>query len=84
MQIVKHVGKEVTILKTSEDYSPYQNKALQDLDHVIELYDFPASFKAHDLVQLYSEIQSDTMYIKWVDDTHALLVLSTPVQGMKN
>lgn len=34
-------------------------------------------------MQLYSELQCDTMYIKWVDDTHALLVLSTPVQGNK-
>lgn len=81
LQIVKHVGTEVTILKTNEDYSPYQNKALQDLDHVIELYDFPSSFKTHDIIQLYSQIQSDTMYIKWVDDTHALLVLGTPAQG---
>lgn len=78
---MKHVGNEVTIIKTSEDYSPYQNKALQDLDHVIELYDFPSSFKTQDIVQLYSEVQSETMYVKWVDDTHALLVLSTPVQG---
>lgn len=79
---MKHVGNEVTILKTNEDYSSYQNKkGLEDLDHVIELYDFPSSFKTCDIVQLYSELQCDTMYIKWVDDTHALLVLSTPVQG---
>lgn len=72
----------MTILKTNEDYSSYQNKkAINDLDHVIELYDFPSSFKTCDIVQLYSELQCDNMYIKWVDDTHALLVLSTPVQG---
>lgn len=72
----------MTILKPNEDYSSYQNKkGLQELDHVIELYDFPSTLKTCDIVQVYSELQCDNMYIKWVDDTHALLVLSTPAQG---
>lgn len=80
-QIVKHDSNEVAILETKEDHPSDQRKVFQDLDHVIELYDFPSSFKTCDIVQLYNELQCDTMYIKWVNDTHALLVLSTPTQG---
>lgn len=61
-----------------------KNKSLEDLNHVIELYDFPASFRSHDIMQLYHEIQKETsMYIKWCDDTHALLVFSSPTLGMR-
>lgn len=59
-----------------------KNKSLEDLEHVIELYDFPSTFKSHDIMQLYHEFQKEaTMYIKWCDDTHALLVFSSPTLG---
>jgi len=54
---------------------------LQQLEHVIELYEFPASFKAQDIMQIYSCIDKDNMYIKWVDETHALLVLGSSMQA---
>ena len=68
----------------STDYEELQNKcdSTNDLDHVIELYDFPSTFKTHDLIQLYRDVNNNSMYIKWCDETHALLVLSTPSQGI--
>lgn len=59
-----------------------KNKSLEDLEHVIEIFDFPSTFKSHDIMQLYHEFQKEaTMYIKWCDDTHALLVFSSPTLG---
>lgn len=80
-QIVKQISCEVKVIKASHDYSDYQNTKYQDLDHVIELYEFPSTFKTQDLVQLYRGASQDPVYVKWCDDTHALLVLSTPAQG---
>lgn len=72
---------------SEEDDTPTsrKNKLTEDLDHVIELYDFPATFKSHDIMQLYHDVQKDaTMYIRWCDDTHALLVFSSPMLGIKD
>lgn len=80
-QIVKRIGCSVKVVKASHDYSAYQNTKYQDLEHVIELYEFPSSFKTQDLIQLYRGAYQDPMYVKWCDDTHALLVLSSPMQG---
>ncbi|KRT79817.1 hypothetical protein AMK59_7145 [Oryctes borbonicus] len=65
---------------SDEEEYPKKNTGPNDLDHVIELYDFPSSFKTQDLVQLYSDVNNELMYVKWCDETHALLVLSTPNQ----
>ncbi|RZC34009.1 uncharacterized protein BDFB_000851, partial [Asbolus verrucosus] len=82
-EIVDKVGDDITIVKASEDYTAYTNKPPEDLEHVVELYNFPASLETHDLVQAFSDINSDAMYIKWVDDTHALLVLGSLSQAQK-
>ncbi|KAF2903504.1 hypothetical protein ILUMI_02694 [Ignelater luminosus] len=82
-EIVKRIGCGVKVVKASHDYSAYQNTKYQDLEHVIELYDFPSSFKTQDLIQLYRGASQDPMYVKWCDDTHALLVLSSPVQAQR-
>lgn len=58
-------------------------KHVEELEHLVELYDFPSSFKTQDLIQAFSNIDCDAMYIKWVDDTHAILVLGTLTQAMK-
>lgn len=78
---MEKVGDGITIMKASEDYSAYTNKPPEDLEHIVELYNFPATLETHDLVQAFSDINSDAMYIKWVDDTHALLVLGSLSQG---
>lgn len=58
-------------------------KHIEELEHMVELYDFPSSFKTHDLIQAFSNIDCDAMYIKWVEDTRAILVLGTLTQAMK-
>jgi hypothetical protein len=68
-------------MTANEDYTPYSNKPPENLEHIVELYNFPATLETHDLVQAFSDINSDAMYIKWVDDTHALLVLGSLSQG---
>lgn len=58
-------------------------KHIEELEHLVELYDFPSSFKTQDLIQAFSNINCEAMYVKWVDDTHAILVLGTLSQAMK-
>ncbi|XP_022914841.1 coiled-coil domain-containing protein R3HCC1L isoform X2 [Onthophagus taurus] len=64
-----------------EEEQPPPRTEFSDLEHVIELYDFPPSFKTQDLIQLYHEVNKESMYVKWCDETHALLVFSTPTQA---
>lgn len=49
---------------------------------MVELYDFPSSLETHDIIQAFSVIDSEAMYVKWVDDTHAILVLGSLKQGI--
>lgn len=84
-EIVTKVGEDVKIVKAKEDYSDYFSKHvnIEELEHMVELYDFPATLGTHDLIHAFSEIKSDAMYIKWVDDTHAILVLGSSSQAQK-
>ncbi|XP_069467646.1 coiled-coil domain-containing protein R3HCC1L isoform X2 [Ambystoma mexicanum] len=50
-----------------------------DLSHVIEIYDFPPEFKTEDLLLAFSTYQKRGFDVKWVDDTHALGIFSSPV-----
>lgn len=49
--------------------------------HVIEIYDFPPSFKTCDLKAIFNKFQNTEFPIKWVDDTHALGIFSTALAG---
>lgn len=81
-KITECAVSDSTLANNTDDYIECQdNKSFRDLEHVIELYDFPSSFKTEDLMQLYRSVHQEPMHIKWCDDTHALLVLSSPVQG---
>ncbi|KAH1029922.1 hypothetical protein HUJ05_003069 [Dendroctonus ponderosae] len=82
-EIIEKVGQEVTIVKASEDYSAYASKQIEELEHMVELYDFPDTFKTHDIISNFNEIKSDSMYVKWLDDTRALLVLGSSSQAQK-
>lgn len=63
-------------------HSPRRSSTFDDLDHVIELYDFPSTFRSQDIMQIYHEVHKEsTVYIKWCDDTHALLIFSSPTLG---
>lgn len=81
-KITERAVSDSTLANNTDDYIEcHDNTPFRDLEHVIELYDFPPSFKTEDLMQLYRSVHQEPMHIKWCDDTHALLVLSSPVQG---
>ncbi|KAJ8918702.1 hypothetical protein NQ315_015022 [Exocentrus adspersus] len=82
-EVVHKVGTDVTILKAKEDYSEYFTKQSEDLEHMVELYDFPPTLETHDIIQAFSIINSEAMYVKWVDDTHAILVLGSLKQAQR-
>uniref|UniRef100_A0ACB8FAP3 Coiled-coil domain-containing protein r3hcc1l n=1 Tax=Sphaerodactylus townsendi TaxID=933632 RepID=A0ACB8FAP3_9SAUR len=46
--------------------------------HVIEIYDFPPEFRTEDLLRVFCSYQKKGFDIKWVDDTHALGIFSSP------
>ncbi|XP_047434200.1 coiled-coil domain-containing protein R3HCC1L [Mugil cephalus] len=50
-----------------------------ELSHIVEIYDFPTDFKTEDLLKLFQCYQKGGFDIKWVDDTHALGLFSSPV-----
>ncbi|KAF7268472.1 hypothetical protein GWI33_018361 [Rhynchophorus ferrugineus] len=82
-EIVQKVGSNVTIVKAEEDYTAYASKQIEELEHMVELYDFPSTFETNDLISAFSQLNSDSMYVKWVDDTHAILVLGSYTQAQK-
>ncbi|XP_007534212.1 coiled-coil domain-containing protein R3HCC1L isoform X2 [Erinaceus europaeus] len=64
----------------------YYNHEVPDIDlsdcefpHVIEIYDFPQEFRTEDLLRIFCSYQKKGFDIKWVDDTHALGVFSSPI-----
>ncbi|EFB24077.1 hypothetical protein PANDA_005178, partial [Ailuropoda melanoleuca] len=64
----------------------YYNHQVSDIDlsdcefpHVIEIYDFPQEFRTEDLLRVFCSYQKKGFDIKWVDDTHALGVFSSPI-----
>ncbi|KFP74430.1 R3H and coiled-coil domain-containing protein 1-like, partial [Acanthisitta chloris] len=50
-----------------------------ELPHVIEIYDFPSDFHTEDLMRVFCSYQKKGFDIKWVDDTHALGIFSSPI-----
>lgn len=50
-----------------------------ELSHIVEIYDFPADFKTEDLMRLFQCYQQRGFDIKWIDDTHALGLFSSPI-----
>uniref|UniRef100_A0A3B3BTF4 R3H domain and coiled-coil containing 1-like n=1 Tax=Oryzias melastigma TaxID=30732 RepID=A0A3B3BTF4_ORYME len=50
-----------------------------ELSHIVEIYDFPTDFKTEDLLKLFQSPQRGGFDIKWIDDTHALGLFSSPV-----
>ncbi|XP_017787242.1 PREDICTED: coiled-coil domain-containing protein R3HCC1L [Nicrophorus vespilloides] len=66
-----------------EDDDVIINPKMQELEHVIELYDFPSTFRTPDIMQIYSDINKESMFIKWCDETHALLILGSSIQAQR-
>nr|XP_021183208.2 coiled-coil domain-containing protein R3HCC1L isoform X1 [Helicoverpa armigera]XP_021183209.2 coiled-coil domain-containing protein R3HCC1L isoform X1 [Helicoverpa armigera] len=83
-ELTTTVGK-VHITKPKNSYDQYQTRGQQlfngpydeTFGHVVEVYDFPSEFKTNDLFSLFSEYKDTGFEIKWVDDTHALIVFSS-------
>ncbi|XP_010218003.1 PREDICTED: coiled-coil domain-containing protein R3HCC1L, partial [Tinamus guttatus] len=53
------------------------------MPHVIEIYDFPPDFRTEDLLRVFCSYQKKGFDIKWVDDTHALGIFSSPITGRR-
>lgn len=74
------VGK-VTIEKPKSDYKAYQaNVDLlsgEEFPHVLECSNFPAEFRTQDLMLLFAQYKESGFDIKWVDDTHCLVIFSS-------
>lgn len=87
-ELTSTVGK-VHISKTKNSYDQYQTRGQalfngpydETFGHVVEVYDFPSEFKTNDLLSLFSEYKDTGFEIKWVDDTHALIVFSSAKIG---
>lgn len=87
-ELTSTVGK-VHISKTKNNYDQYQTRGQalfngpydETFGHVVEVYDFPSEFKTNDLLSLFSEYKDTGFEIKWVDDTHALIVFSSAKIG---
>ncbi|XP_058236714.1 coiled-coil domain-containing protein R3HCC1L isoform X2 [Hemibagrus wyckioides] len=50
-----------------------------ELSHIVEIYDFPTEFKTEDLIRAFCSYQQKGFDIKWIDDTHALGLFSSPI-----
>ncbi|KAM9769334.1 coiled-coil domain-containing protein R3HCC1L isoform 2-T3 [Menidia menidia] len=50
-----------------------------ELSHIVEIYDFPTDFKSDDLLKLFQCYQQRGFDLKWIDDTHALGLFSSPI-----
>lgn len=73
------VGK-VKIEKPKQDYSAYNaNMDLlkdEEFPHVLEISNFPVDFKTEDLMMIFSQYKESGFDLKWVDDTHCLVIFS--------
>lgn len=81
--ITATVGK-VTIGKPKSDYKSYNetvNLEGEEFPHVLEVSSFPSEFKTQDLDMMFAEYKESGFNIKWVDDTHALVVFSSSKIG---
>ncbi|XP_029950792.1 coiled-coil domain-containing protein R3HCC1L-like [Salarias fasciatus] len=83
---VREGKKKASIQEPRFDYYNMDGDDDDDIDlredelaHIVEIYDFPTDFKTEDLLKLFQCYQKRDFDIKWVDDTHALGLFSSPV-----
>ncbi|XP_065556785.1 uncharacterized protein LOC136025042 isoform X2 [Artemia franciscana] len=87
------LGKTVEVNKPKVDYLSFvpsiadETQFDEELSHVVEFYDFSPSIKTEDLLVIFGGIRQHggnaSFEIKWVDDTHALGVFSSPAAANK-
>lgn len=70
----------ITVQKPQFDYLNYQPQEPEindeEFEHLLEIYEFPASLQTADLVTAFKDFQDSGFEIKWVDDTHAIGIFS--------
>lgn len=83
-ELTASVGK-VTIEKPKSHYTAYlANVDLlkdEEYPHVLECSNFPSEFRTQDLMMLFSQYKESGFEIKWVDDTHCLVIFSSSKIG---
>lgn len=83
-ELTMAVGK-VNIETPKTNYKIYQANvdllSLEEYPHVLECSNFPVEFRDQDLTMLFSEYKQSGFEIKWVDDTHCLVVFSSAKIG---
>ncbi|KAL5017164.1 hypothetical protein ScPMuIL_006753 [Solemya velum] len=81
-ELTSTVGK-VKIQKPKINYLDYSPKDpdfnFEEYGHVIEVFDFPTEFTTRDLIAGFQTFLSKGLDVKWVDDTHALLIFSSSI-----
>ncbi|GIY24941.1 coiled-coil domain-containing protein R3HCC1L [Caerostris darwini] len=60
------------------DYQPLSESGMQEFENILELYNFPREFTTQDLVSAFCNLRQSCFSIKWVDDTHALAIFTSP------
>uniref|UniRef100_A0A671K9V6 Coiled-coil domain-containing protein R3HCC1L-like n=1 Tax=Sinocyclocheilus anshuiensis TaxID=1608454 RepID=A0A671K9V6_9TELE len=81
---LKEGRKKPSIQEPLFDYynwTPEEEVELREdeLSHIVEIYHFPSEFKTEDLIRSFSSFQQKGFDIKWIDDTHALGLFSSPI-----
>lgn len=83
-ELTTAVGK-VAIETPKSNYKAYQaNVDLlsgEEYPHVLECSNFPSEFSTQDLMLLFAQYKESGFEIKWVDDTHCLVVFSSAKIG---
>lgn len=63
-------------------FEPIENLNDEEYGHVIEIYDFPISFKNENIYNAFKEeIGHQNFDIKWVDDNHCLGIFSSTTEA---
>nr|XP_061844113.1 coiled-coil domain-containing protein R3HCC1L-like [Nerophis lumbriciformis]XP_061844114.1 coiled-coil domain-containing protein R3HCC1L-like [Nerophis lumbriciformis] len=62
-----------------DDDDDNTDDSMEELAHIIEIYDFPSEFKTEDLFKLFQAYQQRGLDIKWIDDSHALGLFASPI-----
>ncbi|XP_058527037.1 coiled-coil domain-containing protein R3HCC1L [Ochotona princeps] len=85
-RLLQELSGNVHKASIQEPRFDYYSHEVPDIDlsecefpHVIEIYDFPQEFRTEDLLRVFCSYQKKGFDIKWVDDTHALGIFSSPV-----
>lgn len=53
-----------------------------DYPHILEISNFPIEYKTANLNQIFADYKKSGFDIKWVDDTHALVIFSNGKIGI--